>query len=515
MKIKTFIYFILFALITHTALAEITVVGPTKDKLNLGDMLSVSFTVKEQQDIKGVFSVSLICEDNELPYFVTPISIAAGEEKSFFAPDLTTTETLTGICNIKAALQKMNKEVINETTSSDFTITNELVVSAELSKSTILPEQNILVLGSVETTHEEFSGIDITLKLDDERYGFKSANPSFNYSIKTTPTIKSGYHNILVRAVDEFGNKGETLLTVNVVAVPTTLQIVTDRESFKPKEDLTFEVLLFDQADDSISEESDVVITNPNNQIILSETVPIAEKRTFSIDQYAVPGLYTLNVESAGLSVDKKINILEVTDVEFVLNYQTITIKNTGNIKYKGAIKIKLNSLDKEYLITKSVSLMPSEQTNIDLSKDVSAGDYNISITAEGIAKPFTTYQNIHIDDHRNIFKKTSQSISSITGRFSSSQEEGVLTGKFIYPLLIVIVVILLIALYLKKKQQKGVDETGFKPSEEEQQVKESPPQKIEVAPEKSEETRQLEKQIEEGAKKAQDLTYTIIEDKK
>ena len=110
-----------------------------------------------------------------------------------------------------------------------------------------------------------------------------------------------------------------------------------------------------------------------------------------------------------------------------------VTVKNSGNVQYNDEVTIVAESEDDKYLINKKIKLEPGETIVIDLSKEVPQGTYDIilpeetaeaaeqeaavsneSKSAEEVAE--NVFQDVPIEDNRNVLKKTADGMSGITG---------------------------------------------------------------------------------------------------
>jgi hypothetical protein len=229
-------------------------------------------------------------------------------------------------------------------------------------------------------------------------------NGKFDDEIKTDKIIKSGLHNIQVIISDTLGNSGNSNISVNIIAIPTTLTNYISGFSFKPSDNIIVRPVLLDQAGDIINNDITVEIYNKENDLVGSKIVKSNESYEFTLAQYSVPGKWTVKSSSQGLKEYNNFNVNEVSNIDVNIENQTLIIKNIGNIKYDKQIDILLkDQTGKEFHIKKRLSLDPNEVINIDLTKQVESGIYNIILdnfrfdNIEIKAKPKPNYTWLYV----------------------------------------------------------------------------------------------------------------------
>jgi len=286
------------------------------------------------------------------------------------------------------------------TNIASFLLSNQLNINVTLDKNEIKPGGVILIEGSaLNILQEEVDNASVKNLMDNSIFYSSLKNGKFDDEIKTDKNIKSGLHNIEVIIEDSLGNSGSNNISFDIIAVPTTLANDISETTFKPGDSVTVRPILLDQAGDIINNDIIVEIYNRDNDVVGSKVVKSNESYEFILAQYSVPGKWTVKSFSSGLKEYSNFNVNEINSIVVNIDNQALLIKNIGNIKYDKQITISLQDVTgKETQIKRRLSLDPNETMQIDLTKEVETGIYNIMLdnfrfdNVEITAKPKPNY---------------------------------------------------------------------------------------------------------------------------
>lgn len=415
---KKVLFFLLVLLLVNTVSAshiksDIAISEFTKHIYNLGDILSISYSVSQQSDVSAIFKLKLECGNYSLDYFTQPVELKEHETKDIPAASLTLQGSMAGNCIINASLFSTSNEILATQSSDTFIVTSELQFEADSDKKEYMPGENVAITLNISPTYESFNG-EAEFLLGNERETANATGNMPTYSIKTANNTKTGKHDLSIIVKDEFGNKGERIVQFAILAVPTKLEVNVNSQIFKPGQTLRAFAALKDQANDPVTgHKAQLLIISPNKKIILNTSEDLGEVLSYKFAQDAVPGNYSVEAAVLGLEATAMVSIEEVEQIETTFDNRIIKITNTGNIDYNKPVNISLIKEGKTYSIIRKLSLSPSEPYEIDLFKELPEGSYNITVPNKG---EVAVYQDVSIQDERSLGKKIGDVFSPLTG---------------------------------------------------------------------------------------------------
>ncbi len=472
---KRVVIFLVFLLIVPIISAEITI---TTNQLiyNLGNSLIVDVSVIEDNNFDGLFKLTLLCENYKLPYFLTPVSIESSFRTAISAPDLVITQLMLGNCIIIGSLETYSGLVLEEQKSNSFFITNQLIMLPIQNKITLLPSETLQISGVLnEAFGNNVIKAQTTFALDDNSYKSEAFDGKFNFTLELPKNIKSGKHVLEISASDYKSNLGTSSVEIEIIAVPSYIKIDLNSNEFAPGSKILITTSLFDQANDLINASLDLELTSPTGHKIFRKAVQSNEKIEYELSQYAEPGSYVLAGTYNNLLIKSSINVTSIREVKLKYENETVFIENIGNVPFEDDIALILKSGLEKYSINKHVKVEPGQLINLELSKEVPSGIYDILVfIKEGLtllSEKISEVQNIGlqenlsnflaekegvlashvlIHDNRPIYKKVSSGLSSISLALVGA--DGILAKNPILAPMILIVILLLIILRFGRK---------------------------------------------------------------
>ena len=280
------------------------------------------------------------------------------------------------------------------------------------------------------------------------------------------------------------------------------MDIKLEKKSYSHGENVNIIATLYDQASDEIKEDIMLRIYDPKGKELYKEEILSGSEVKFPLSEQASPGEWRINVKSSKLETDKYITVESAEKLDIELVYQTLKIKNSGNVNYEKPLEIvAIDNSGKEKYIEVRTNLNPGEIIEVGLFKQLADGVYEIKILNTG--ESF----NVEIHDDRNVATKTGDFFKSISGqavRISGSKNSGWLS--YIFGLVIVLFVVF-IAFY----NRRGILKFGFikRRKKEKRKTSKTQPHKSKKAQEK-EDVEEFKNRILKDIEKA-----GIIEEKK
>src|SRR3989338_1641490 len=475
---KSALIFLIFALIVPIVFADITIKSE-QNVYNIGSKIRASASILQANSFEGLFKLTLSCENYNLQYFLTPISLEANFRSAVNVPELVATASMLGNCIIAGDLLTNDNIVIEEKNSNNFAVTDQLTVLPVNSRIISLPGDIIQVTGVVNGAFgSNVLKASTKIVLDNNSYVIDAIDGKFNLTLQIPKNVKSGRHTIEISASDSKNNIGSAEVELDVTAVPTYVKLGLSSSQILPGSKIGITSSLYDQADELINASIDLELTSPNKDKVFKKIAQSNEKIDYEFSQYAEPGIYVLVSAYRNLLAQSSINITTVREVKIKYENETVLIENIGNIPFEDELTFFLESKLKKYSITKKINIEPGKWLSIDLSKEVPLGIYDIKIPIkEGIEpvkeklgeivknasesiqeslsnllpkKENVLASDVTIHDNRPGYKKIAGSLSSIRGTLVGA--DGLLAKNPLMAPIVLVVILLLIVFHYGRK---------------------------------------------------------------
>lgn len=392
-----------------------------------------------------------------------------------------TVEVLSGIINFEYLLDSMpagnysvdvdasdnfgNKKLFGNILNFD--VTRNLVFDIGTDSFSYDPEKKAIVSGFV--TGEVNSNLGEVIVTGTYDYGEVSAvlrdgMKSFSLEFILPKDIKSGEHELIIKAKDNRGNYGEKSLKYNVNAVPTTLDILPAINNVNPGDGLEYSIDLLDQAGDLIQDTVMFKVYDNNGKLSLEGSVESNKKGLIEFPQFALPGEWKLESTYLNLKSEKKVIVNKLKKLESNLKGVVLNVRNVGNVIYQGTFDILANGVKKGV----DINLNVNQSIDIDLSKTLESGNYTIDVPLTG-----ESYGNIQIEDTRGLVEKLVGKIgdeNQITGYAISG--DGKQKKSFVWVFVFLILLVGGFA-YFYFKREKEDDKYKETPEQKERAIKE------------------------------------------
>lgn len=328
-------------------------------------------------------------------------------------------------------------------------IYSDLVIESELEKNNYKPGEVLSLEGIVK----EYLGGDvdtgeIIIKFDESEYKSKIRAGKFNYEMGIGNFIKSGYHDVIIKIIDENGNFGEKTLNVYIEGIQTALYVDLEKSEFLPKDTVSVTVNLHDQAGDAMVDRAIVKIKNVVGTVLLEEEVMSNEVVDYKLEDFAKPGEWTILVETNDLTAEKLFTVVAVKDLEIDLNGQVLEIKNIGNTVYDQDLELNFFGQKGDHTVYKRTNIAPGETFYLAMYKDVPADTYTVHVANTDIS-----FNDVTIVDERSVGQKIGDYFGGITGSVVSAP--GSSTSKS--PLIGLVIILIVLAGLLVGFKRKSI----------------------------------------------------------
>ncbi len=427
--------FLMLILMVPVVFAGINLEGDIKDTYYLGEIISPSFQLSLDTSQEVLFKLELDCDGYNLDYFVVLLDLAPGESVKVAPPDLKLNENMEGECKLNVYLDSLDKKRVDEFSSSEFDVRNDIEVILSADKKNVLPGEIVNLNGVLSKV-----GSSLTIAFNGKQEFIDISEEIFSFGLKIPENIKSGEYLLFVDVKDDDGNIGDANLGINVLSLASSIDFNVNGNVFKPGDLIIITPNVYDQAGDIL--DNDVLVSIDD---LFSGTIQSGNQIEYILDNYTAPGSYSLTALYESFSATDVIVVQEMKLIDVNMEGEIVYIKNIGNVKYDDVAELNLYGADKNYFLSKEIVLDVAESMQIDLSKEVPTDNYNIDLAVQD--EVFSVGENISVEDKRTIFGK-------ITG---AAVVDGGLISK--NPLVASIFLLLIIAgitvFYIKKNKKE------------------------------------------------------------
>ncbi len=393
---------LLLIIISLTSLisAELIISQP-QSIYNFGDSFDISVKIVPQRDTRDFFTASLFCSEQEVELYKSPFKIITGEEKEVQIStvlDKFVASNTGGKCYLKA---KFGDE---SSSSQTFELVRYVKVSANLGDFSYFPGKEINVNGEAKKTNSK--SLNGFVELSIPQLEIILIRPvtagKFSFNFTTPYNTKSSTYSVEIKAYEkdssgEIVNEGSTTSSIKIRQVPKELGVALSSQTIMPNNQLLFTPVIYDQAGGKIDSEVSLVVYKPDNTVFKKNLVRSDIPNPIFIESNYTPGTWRIEASSSGLQKTKEFVVEEYRNLSFSLENNTLTVKNLGNVPFKGPIEVSIGRINEIKDIALGVG--SSKKFRL-LAPD---GDYNIKI-GDGSAQydlgsSFLTGKAISVDD--------------------------------------------------------------------------------------------------------------------
>jgi hypothetical protein len=446
---------VMIFLVLPVALATVDV-SLDQSLFNIGDSVEIEASVDAERSMNAFVRLTAVCGGFSLPYYMSPLELQAGFRSQVEAPPLKVASSMQGECVIKAEVVDENGAVVEQGSTQEFEVSDELQVVLLNENLSTLPGTQKKIEGLVRGASGNTVNADIALQFGGEEYTTATFNGKFALMLAIPQDARTGMHELSI-AAHGGQNSGSTAAQVEVIAVPIHLTVELQPEAQNPGGQLQYTVTITDQAGDLLHDAASITITQPDGTYIFKGGSMSGEASSYQLGQYAAPGEYILSASYNILAAEARFAINTVKDVRVTQQDETVAVENIGNVPYEEDISIIAESNGKSYHIKKGVELAPGEVGVIELSEELPSGKYSIllpqltAFLAENgtVGERQLLAENVEVHDNRSPLKKMGSGLRSMTGAIIGA--EGIITNNGWAAPVILISIILLIALYFTR----------------------------------------------------------------
>jgi len=334
--------------------AEATIIIDQQPKAlyNYGERINLPITVTSNQGVFDFLQVTLLCGSLTHEFPKDSLDIFPGEVKKIDKSVLLIKRFIgetKGTCKIRAGLED---DVGNYILSNEFRISNLITAELELEKTSFKPSDVINLNGiAAKENGGAVEGI-VEVKVLKEENTFNSyqgivTNGAFSVNIELPDDMEASTYILEAKVhetdpLGEITNLGSSSSSIEVVQVPTNLEIIFETQEVEPGTNMRVKTILHDQTGESIPSVSTLQIKNNQNKIVSQEAITTEEFFEFPIKYDQAPSLWEVTASSEDLTTDLTFSVIEKESIEMTLINKTLSINNTGNVPYNETTLVKI-----------------------------------------------------------------------------------------------------------------------------------------------------------------------------
>jgi len=435
----------------NSVLAEI-LIGQPSSLYNIGDRLSITISINPSTDINDFLINKIVCENGEVEIYKTPAYVEASEPKNITLEvklDKSLIGDISGLCFIQSSFGPETAK------GQPFELSKKINVALSLTNSIIAPGEKLTISGTAKKSNGQTSQAFVETSIPGLNSTLTSrvTDGQFTLNLVIPTNAAAGSYDLNIHAYEKessglISNEGFVSTQIKVKQVIKKIDIAIDKPSLIPENNISYTVLLHDQSESDAQEDVRVSLYTSSGEVYSSGLVRSGESNTIEIPQNASPGYWTIEASYLDLNEKKSFLIEEVEKASFILENQTLTIKNIGNVPYTRMIEIGIDE-------NKEIKQLNLDVNGVKRFKLLAPeGAYAVSIKESnntlGLGSSFLTGSAIGIKDLDTL---------SLAGNIAF----------WVWAVIITILIIVAIAYYLKVRRRSfvGVSPSGYQYKEE------------------------------------------------
>jgi len=294
-----------------------------------------------------------------------------------------------GNCRITASLKNQN-ELLDSIESKNFLVSRYINVTATINKKSFVPGDTISINGkAIKINGKPVDEGTAFIKLGDEGYSEDIKKGAFDFETVLKKTFPSGRHNITIEVKDNDENTGTATAEIIMAAIPTSITISVNNETFAPGDTISSYAILYDQSGEKINAQVSVILYNSWGVDVATKMINNSgQTLEYTFDQKSAVGDWWVYAYSEGLRLRKYISVKKTDMIDADVSNNTLKITNTGNIVFENPVEIIFQSGNSTKTEIKEMNLGIENGKEYELTG--ADGIYNITIKSGNYEKSFS-----------------------------------------------------------------------------------------------------------------------------
>ena len=350
-KVLSLVFIAVFAVFLisinlNLAAAEVLLNQP-KAVYNVNDMMDVSATVRANLDTDSFVELSLICGGFSKLFYFSPVSLKDMQEEKIEKKLLLSRSFLKdmiGSCIISA-------DYDDETYSSqNFKISDKIILNLYMDKTSVNPDEGIKVEGSaVKENGQNVEGvIEIDIRDTLIRTSDSVSHGKIGLNFSFPDNAKSGNYIAKIIVYEKVGgeitNSAEKEVMLSVKQEPRNIEIITDKQSVIPGEEIKFKPVIYDQAGDLVDGNVKILVFDEQGESYLGKVMKAGDEVIIGFAENEGFGNWRIEASAFELTGMRNFEIEQLQKASFRILNDTLTVSNVGNVPYKKQIMVNIGT---------------------------------------------------------------------------------------------------------------------------------------------------------------------------
>ena len=314
---------------------------------NLGDQINSTIKIVPNPDFNQVVSIDLKCGNEKVQVYKEFLLISQETKKQVIIPLVKPLiGNLSGECNLKVYAGDNL-----ESTSETFKISKMVKIEFSNSGESYSPGQEVKITGSaIKENGEVFDGVYNAALDNGTAFNGQVTNGDFLISFVLPRDFSAGTHKLSVQVSEKSSsgdvlNSGNKITFLDVLQVPTSLEIVLENKSILPGGFLKGKIILHDQTGEGINgKEAYVAVKDSTGSIVKKITTKTNTSFEYGVDKSQPPANFQISAYSENVINSASFNVLENKEINSEIINRTLVLTNVGNVPYVGNLTVKIGN---------------------------------------------------------------------------------------------------------------------------------------------------------------------------
>ena len=340
---------ILIALILLPAVSAEIISSQPSSQYNDGDQFNLTIELISSTDTRAFFISTLVCDGREVEIYKSPFTLKQGDKKTIkieLSLDKFLIGDSQGQCSIKSTYDT------EEAVSYSFEITSNIDTIINMEGINFNPGEEVKASGqAVKSNGQLLDGlVEISFSETGLHYANEVKAGKFDFNFTLPDNIRAGLHDLEVSAYekDSYGeiiNYGNTSTTIKVNQIPKKIELEFSANTVVPGNELTYTVLVADQAGNLVEEDVAVVVYKPDESVFEKKLAKVNKPISIATTSVTSPGYWKIESTMQELTTSRIFYVEELEQASFLLANTTLRITNTGNVPYEKPIEVSFGGI--------------------------------------------------------------------------------------------------------------------------------------------------------------------------
>ncbi|MBS3088528.1 hypothetical protein J4402_01990 [Candidatus Pacearchaeota archaeon] len=340
---------ILIALILLPAVSAEIISSQPSSQYNVGDQFNLTIELISSTDTRAFFISTLVCDGREVEIYKSPFTLKQGDKKTIkieLSLDKFLIGDSQGQCSIKSTYDT------EEAVSYSFEITSNIDTIINMEGINFNPGEEVKASGqAVKSNGQLLDGlVEISFSETGLHYANEVKAGKFDFNFTLPDNIRAGLHDLEVSAYekDSYGeiiNYGNTSTTIKVNQIPKKIELEFSANTVVPGNELTYTVLVADQAGNLVEEDVAVVVYKPDESVFEKKLAKVNKPISIATTSVTSPGYWKIESTMQELTTSRIFYVEELEQASFLLANTTLRITNTGNVPYEKPIEVSFGGI--------------------------------------------------------------------------------------------------------------------------------------------------------------------------